>query len=63
MIKYQYHVEIYQWHGDKAGYSGHNAPKLTDALNNRAKDGWKLVQMQPVSIGFMLVFEGEVICA
>lgn len=55
----QYDVEAFTWHGDKAGFSWHNVPKLTEALNKRAGNGWRLVQMQPVSNGYLLVFETE----
>lgn len=55
---FTYDVSPYAWHGDPAGASWHNCPKLADVLNTRANEGWRLVQMLPVSIGFLLVFEG-----
>lgn len=51
----EYHAEFFLM--DREHSTGHAPAELSERLNNHAKTGWTLEQMQPVSIGFLLVFK------
>ena len=54
-MKIEYKVDVLRKYRDE-GWTGHDCEDLEALLNERASDGWHIAMMQPISVGWLVIF-------